>query len=69
MSPITHSNKIKYNVFQSDFLWQIGTCFLIKGGKNSNKADAQGESWVEMLSVEKPCLSKLWISWGPRCLC
>lgn len=25
-------------------LWQIGTCFLIKGGKNSNKADAQGES-------------------------
>jgi hypothetical protein len=25
-------------------LWKIGTCFLIKGGKNSNKADAQGES-------------------------
>ena len=52
--------------FKVKNLWQIGTCFLIKGGKNSNKADAQGESWGEMLSAEIPCLSRLWISWGPR---
>lgn len=35
------------------------TCFLIKIGKNSNKADAQGESWEEILSAETPCLRRL----------
>lgn len=35
----------------------------MKGGKNSNNADAQGESWEEMLSAETPSLSNPWISW------
>lgn len=43
-----------------------GTCFFIKGGKNSNSADAQGDSWEEILSAETPCLSKPWISWNAQ---
>lgn len=43
------------------------TCLLMKGGRNSNKANAQGESWDEMLSTETPCLSSPWISWITEC--
>lgn len=32
-------------------------------GKNSNKADAQGESFVDMLSTETPCLYNPLISY------
>lgn len=42
------------------------TCRLIKGGKNSNRADAHGESWEDILSTATPCLSKPWISWGTK---
>lgn len=30
----------------------------MNGGKNSNKAEAQGESLEHMLEEEMPCLSK-----------
>lgn len=36
----------------------------MKCGKNSNKADAQGDNWEEILSADTFCLSKLWISWS-----
>ena len=42
------------------------TCLLIKGGRNSNKADAHGVSWEDILSTSTPCLSKPWISWGTK---
>jgi hypothetical protein len=41
----------------------IHTCFLIKGGKNSKSADAQGESWEEIFSTETPLPWRPWISY------
>ena len=34
----------------------------MNGGRNSNRADDQGESWVDILSAATPSLSSPWIS-------
>jgi len=42
---------------------ELETCFLMNSGKNSNKADAQGDSWAEILSIDTPSRWRPWISW------